>query len=60
MCFGTPTSLIGGGSLLGAGIATAMVSWFYRIGIQSDAVREQEERARRYYKRYGRWPEGRV
>jgi hypothetical protein len=59
MCFGTPTSLIGGSGLVGAGLATALVSWFYRIGVASDAVRDQEDQARRYFDRYGRWPDGR-
>jgi hypothetical protein len=59
MCFGTPTALIGGSGLVGAGIATAMVSWFYRIGVESDAVRVKEDYARRYYARFGRWPDGR-
>ena len=59
MCFGTPTALIGGSGLIGAGLSTAMVSWFYRIGTESDATREREEQARRYFARFGRWPDGR-
>jgi hypothetical protein len=60
MCIGTPTSLIGGAGLLGAGLATALVSWFYRIGVAGDTARDDEDLARRYFDRYGRWPDGRV
>jgi hypothetical protein len=59
MCFATPTALIGGSGLVGAGLATALVSWFYRLGVEGDAVRDEEDQARRYFDRYGRWPDGR-
>jgi hypothetical protein len=57
MCFATPTALIGGSGLVGAGLATALVSWFYRLGVEGDTVRDDEDRARRYFDRYGRWPD---
>ncbi len=59
MCFATAPALIGGSALIGAGLATALVSWFYRIGVESDSVRDEEDRARSYFERYGRWPDGR-
>jgi len=59
MCFGTYSAMIGGASLIGAGGATWLVSWFYRIGVESDAVRVREDQARRYYAHFGRWPDGR-
>jgi hypothetical protein len=57
MCFGTETSLVGGGGLIGAGIATWLVAWLYRVGVEGDSDREAEERARRQFERTGRWPE---
>jgi len=57
MCFGTETSLVGGGGLIGAGIATWLVAWLYRVGVEGDSAREAEERARRQFERTGRWPE---
>lgn len=57
MCFGTDTSLIGGGGLIGAGIATWLVSWLYRVGVEGDRARDAEERARSYFERTGRWPQ---
>jgi hypothetical protein len=56
MLFGTAGALIAGSALVGAGLATALVSWFYRIGVASDSERSEEDRARRYFSRYGRWP----
>jgi hypothetical protein len=56
MCFGTATSLIGGGGLIGAGLASWLVSWLYRVGVEGDRARDAEERARRYFERHGRWP----
>jgi hypothetical protein len=56
MCFGTATSLIGGAGLIGAGLASWLVSWLYRVGVEGDRARDAEERARRYFERHGRWP----
>jgi len=56
MCFGTETSLVGGGGLIGAGIATWLVAWLYRVGVDGDRARDAEERARDYFERHGRWP----
>src|SRR5450755_4098832 len=49
MCFGTATSLIGGAGLIGAGLASWLVSWLYRVGVEGDRARDAEERARRYF-----------
>jgi hypothetical protein len=57
MCFGTETSLIGGAGLIGAGIASWLIAWLYRLGVEGDSAREAEERARSYFERNGRWPQ---
>ena len=57
MCFGTATSLVGGAGLIGAGVATWLIAWLYRVGVEGDRTRDAEERARRYFERHGRWPE---
>jgi hypothetical protein len=57
MCFGTATSLVGGAGLIGAGLASWLIAWFYRIGVDGDRARDSEERARAYFERHGRWPE---
>ena len=56
MAFATPSSLAGGGALIGAGLAIWFASWLYRVGVDGDGTRAEEERARRYYDRNGRWP----
>ena len=57
MCFGTETSLVGGGGLIGAGLASWLVGWLYRLGVEGDAARVSEERARERFERTGRWGE---
>jgi len=54
--FGTSASLAGGGVLIGAGLAIWFASWLYRVGVEGDGARADEERARRYFDRHGRWP----
>jgi hypothetical protein len=34
-----------------------MVNWMYRMSVESNREREQEEEARRYFDRHGRWPD---
>jgi len=57
MCFGTEDSLLGGAGLIGAGLASWLVAWLYRLGVSGDAARAKEERARDRFERTGRWPE---
>lgn len=57
MSFGTPTSMIGGGALIGAGLSIWLISWLYRVGVEGDRARDREERARRMFDRTGRWPD---
>jgi hypothetical protein len=56
MAFGTSVSLAGGAGLVGAGLAIWLFSWLFRVGAEGDRERAQEERARRYFDRHGRWP----
>ena len=59
MAFGTDVSLEGGAGLISAGVAIFFVNWLFRIVARGDAEREAEDRAREYFDRHGRWPEGR-
>ena len=34
-----------------------MINWLYRLGLSSNEDRDEEERAREYFDRTGRWPE---
>jgi hypothetical protein len=59
--------IIGGGKddiIAGAGVSLViaalivwMINWMYRISVQSNRDREQEERAREYFDVHGRWPD---
>jgi hypothetical protein len=46
-----------GVSLVIAALIVWMVNWMYRISVQSNREREDEERAREYFDRHGRWPD---
>ncbi len=45
-----------GVSLLIVAVIVWMINWLYRLGVSSNEDREQEERAREYFDRTGRWP----
>lgn len=59
MTFGSDTALEGGAGLISAGLAIWFVNWLFRLGARGDAEREAEDRARDYFDRFGRWPDGR-
>ncbi len=46
-----------GVSLVIAALIVWMVNWMYRISVQSNREREDEERAREYFDLHGRWPD---
>lgn len=33
-----------------------MINWLFRLSLQSNRERDQEERAREYFDRHGHWP----
>jgi ABC-type transport system involved in cytochrome bd biosynthesis fused ATPase/permease subunit len=59
--------VIGGGRddvIAGAGVSLVivalivwMVNWMYRMSVESNREREDEERAREYFDAHGRWPD---
>jgi hypothetical protein len=57
MAFGGETDLEGGAGIVSAGLAIYAVNWLFRLSVDGDRVREQEEAARRYLDRHGRWPD---
>jgi uncharacterized membrane protein YhiD involved in acid resistance len=51
------TALAGAGVvLLGTALIVWMVNWLFRMSLESNREREQEEAARRYFDRHGHWP----
>jgi hypothetical protein len=47
-----------GVSLLLVALIVWMINWMYRLSVSSNQDRETEERAREYFDRTGRWPDG--
>jgi hypothetical protein len=41
----------------GAGLAVLLLNLLFRMGVEGDRDREREEAARRYFDKYGRWPD---
>ena len=48
-----------GVALLIVALMVWMINWLFRLGVSSNLDREEEERAREYFDRTGRWPEDR-
>jgi lysylphosphatidylglycerol synthetase-like protein (DUF2156 family) len=48
-----------GVALLIVALMVWMINWLFRLGVSSNVDREEEERAREYFDRTGRWPEDR-
>lgn len=42
----------------GAALAVLLLNVLHRMGVDGDADRDREERARRYFDEHGRWPGG--
>jgi len=43
--------------LLGTAVIVWMINWLFRMSIESNRDREEEEEARRYFDEHGRWPD---
>ncbi len=43
--------------LLGSALIVWMINWLFRMSIESNRERDQEEEARRYFDEHGRWPD---
>jgi hypothetical protein len=42
---------------VGAGLALFMLNWLFRFGATGDREREDEDAAREYLAKHGRWPD---
>ena len=40
-----------------AALIVWMINWMYRMSVESNREREEEERAREYFDLHGRWPD---
>jgi hypothetical protein len=46
-----------GVSLIIVALIVWMINWLFRLSIKSNRERVEEEQAREYFARHGRWPE---
>ncbi len=44
-------------SSIGAGLSLVLLNLLYRLSVSGDREREREEEARRYFDKYGVWPD---
>lgn len=44
--------------LVGSAAIVLLLNTLFRVSIKSNQERSEEERAREYYDRHGRWPDG--
>ncbi len=51
-------SLLAGGGVVVVGVALMvwMINWMFRMSVDSNRDRDEEERAREYFDRHGHWP----
>jgi len=42
---------------VGGGLSVLLLNWLYRLGVSGDRDRREEEAARAYFERHGRWPD---
>jgi hypothetical protein len=49
--------LLGGASIVGAGLAVWLLNFFFRVGVAGDRERDAEDRARQFYDEHGYWPD---
>jgi hypothetical protein len=54
---GDETSLEGCAALWGAGLSVALLNWLHRIGVSGESVRAEEDAARAYFAKHGKWPD---
>ena len=47
----------GGTLLVAAGLSVWLLNLLYRVGVQGDRERDEEDRARAYFDEHGHWPD---
>lgn len=57
MALGSETDLEGGAAIVSAGLAIFFLNWLFRAGVAGDRDRAEEDAAREYFDRHGRWPD---
>ena len=47
----------GGGLIVSAGLSIWLLNVLHRMGVSGDRARDEEDEARAYFDRHGRWPD---
>ena len=54
---GSELGFEGGAMLVAAGLSVWLFNLLYRVGVQGDRERDEEDRARAYFDEHGHWPD---
>jgi hypothetical protein len=54
---GDEDALLGGAGIVGAGLSIWLLNLLFRVGVSGDRERDEEEDARAFFDRHGRWPD---
>jgi hypothetical protein len=57
LALGGDSALDGWAMFTGSGLAVLLLNFTFRLGAGGDVERDEEDAARRYYERHGRWPD---
>ena len=57
LALGGSGALDGWAMFTGSGLAVLLLNVMFRLGAGGDRERDEEDAARRYYERHGRWPD---
>jgi hypothetical protein len=54
---GTEAGWEGGAAIIGAGLSVWLLNFFFRVGVQGDRERDDEDAARAFFDAHGHWPD---
>ena len=54
---GNDNALEGGAAIVGAGLSIWLLNFLWRIGVTGERERDEEDAARDYFDKHGRWPD---
>ncbi|MDX6671634.1 MAG: hypothetical protein QOI91_1997 [Solirubrobacteraceae bacterium] len=57
LAMGGDSALDGWAMFTGSGLAVLLLNFTFRLGAGGDVERDEEDAAREYYERHGRWPD---
>ncbi len=52
-----PDRIEGGIMVVSAGLSVWLLNWLWRVGVAGEKERDEEDAAREFYDKHGRWPD---